>query len=582
MPWVCKTEPRHFWLHHHIRELCSICGSELVWQDEIEVAGKKVKSRRPPKKEKEPDKIMERVGFFRYNGLGDVLMCSVAARAYKTQGAYTTFITQAPYAPLLSRCPGVDEVRIANGAPDPGEFDHFFHLDRGGEQQFDFLAEGLTTDRIDLILQLCEVETTERTPRLELNPGDYRAAETLWQSFGWETDRCVIALAPFSEAIPRRLTHEGALRLATAVLRQFPGSRLLWLLDEERELLLPPALVQVSRILRQVPLSLVAAALRQVDGLISVDTGTMHLGGALGVPTLGLFSEVAAETRITHYPTLWGHSNPESCPWDFYPCNGKGGQCIGTYCLSQYPERIMAKLPELEIGERYLQRQQPGELVLPTLRVDTHANPTLRTEAGRREFYRQRGGTDYEISHPEANRADTNHYEYPRVQWVLDRLQGDSILDVGTAGGQLTCLYAKLTPGRVVDACEPHPAWSAHLREQLNGQVWEMFIEDLLVRPEAVGRYQTVVLSEILEHLGDPGRVLLDLTLRLKPERILCTTPNGVWNGTDEHLWVFDEISLRELIWPLEGTVEVIPDRSGQDRWLGVQIDRPQRRRRGD
>jgi|GEM_PF-6382265 len=43
-----------------------------------------------------------------------------------------------------------------------------------------------------------------------------------------------------------------------------------------------------------------------MDGILSVDTSAVHIGGALGKPTVGLFNSIDLKTRISYSPTVVG------------------------------------------------------------------------------------------------------------------------------------------------------------------------------------------------------------------------------------------------------------------------------------
>jgi hypothetical protein len=72
---------------------------------------------------------------------------------------------------------------------------------------------------------------------------------------------------------------------------------------------------------------LVAAVMQQLDFVITVDTGILHVAVALRVPTLGLFGKTSPSRFVGLYPDLWyclrkepiALSNGYTCRWS---CEG--------------------------------------------------------------------------------------------------------------------------------------------------------------------------------------------------------------------------------------------------------------------
>lgn len=83
----------------------------------------------------------------------------------------------------------------------------------------------------------------------------------------------------------------------------------------------------------------VAALLKRADLLISVDTGPLHIGQAVGTPILGIFGPTD--------PHIWGPRNPHDSviynPVDCSPCWGKG-ECNGHRCMADIlPEEVIKR-----------------------------------------------------------------------------------------------------------------------------------------------------------------------------------------------------------------------------------------------
>lgn len=81
----------------------------------------------------------------------------------------------------------------------------------------------------------------------------------------------------------------------------------------------------------------VTALLKRADLLLSVDTGPLHIGQAVGTPTLGLFGPTD--------PGIWGPRGSEDYviyrPVECSPCWGKG-ECRGHRCMTTIlPEEVI-------------------------------------------------------------------------------------------------------------------------------------------------------------------------------------------------------------------------------------------------
>jgi ADP-heptose:LPS heptosyltransferase len=74
--------------------------------------------------------------------------------------------------------------------------------------------------------------------------------------------------------------------------------------------------------------SMTAAILRECDLLVSNDTGVMHLGAAMGTPTVGLFGDTS--------PHQWAPSGPRAA--HVYGTNTPCSPCINSY-INLIPSR---------------------------------------------------------------------------------------------------------------------------------------------------------------------------------------------------------------------------------------------------
>lgn len=83
--------------------------------------------------------------------------------------------------------------------------------------------------------------------------------------------------------------------------------------------------------------------------VVTSDTGTLHIGGALGKRTIGIFGNIDPATRISYYPSVRaihpaGELDCIPC-WDVHPCTTGG--CKDPKCMELLtPEWIMEAVQE--------------------------------------------------------------------------------------------------------------------------------------------------------------------------------------------------------------------------------------------
>lgn len=162
---------------------------------------------------------------------------------------------------------------------------------------------------------------------------------------------------------------------------------------------------------------------------------------------------------------------------------------------------------------------------------------------------------------------DSEHYEYPRADWVLKQLNGKSLLEIGCGNGGMTRLIAphveKLT---ALDISAP----SIQMVEDMSLPNVTTVV-GLLENIEIDTKFDQIVMSEVIEHLRDPlTSITKAFTLLKNGGEFILTTPNGHWES-DEHLHEFSLESFTQLLIAtgcesLE--TSYLRDRDNRRRWL--------------
>lgn len=168
---------------------------------------------------------------------------------------------------------------------------------------------------------------------------------------------------------------------------------------------------------------------------------------------------------------------------------------------------------------------------------------------------------------------DPDHYERPRIDWMLERVAGGAVLEIGCAEGTVTSMLARRAD-RVVglDVCEE--AVDRLRRRQLaNVEARVGLIEEF----EPAETFDWVVASEVLEHLRRPADAIARCLGWLRPGgSLLLSSPDGSWEGDAiEHLHVFNLESWCSMLVRAGARafrVCRIKDRKGRDRWLGAEV----------
>ncbi|WP_214845809.1 bifunctional 2-polyprenyl-6-hydroxyphenol methylase/3-demethylubiquinol 3-O-methyltransferase UbiG [Exiguobacterium sp. S90] len=158
-----------------------------------------------------------------------------------------------------------------------------------------------------------------------------------------------------------------------------------------------------------------------------------------------------------------------------------------------------------------------------------------------------------------------------RIHWIVREAKGEDILDVGCSGGLVPILLGR--EGKRVTGIDVSPeaiaeATSALKEEAASVQSVVMFSETNIMSFSANRQFDTVLMTEVLEHIGEPERVIQQAYTLVKPGgRLVVTVPFGV-NDYADHKRTYYLKRLVEQVTPY-GTIEKI---ERFDKWLGVTL----------
>lgn len=228
----------------------------------------------------------------RTEGLGDVLCCLPLYRALKRKhpGHLVLFATARPYAALLRCCGEIDTVYgIPPFATIPKQkaawlverhFEPHNSGERGQGGQKMHLAHEFLID--------CGLPTEDWQPRIAVPEGKRAAAA---RRFGFPQEDTLIAIHTGRTWPVKELPEDCWQEIVDGLQKKRP-CRIVHFCSPARHLkeALPIHKFQgVQAMPPDLPLLVTAAILSQCRLLIGVDSGLLHLAGALGIPVIGIF-----------------------------------------------------------------------------------------------------------------------------------------------------------------------------------------------------------------------------------------------------------------------------------------------------
>ncbi len=170
--------------------------------------------------------------------------------------------------------------------------------------------------------------------------------------------------------------------------------------------------------------------------------------------------------------------------------------------------------------------------------------------------------------------SDPGNYEHPRADWILDKVNGGRLIEIGCGNGGMTRLLASRS-----DQVLALDISAVSLKEVEDLELTNVTTVHALVEHYEPGQFfDWIVLSEVLEHLRQPQKVVRRCLSWLLPGgSLLVTTPNGHWES-DEHLQEFNIESFAKLMVGSGAemvTLGFLRDRDNRRRWLVAELTAP-------
>lgn len=162
---------------------------------------------------------------------------------------------------------------------------------------------------------------------------------------------------------------------------------------------------------------------------------------------------------------------------------------------------------------------------------------------------------------------DTTHYEHPRADWVLGQVSEGSLLEIGAGNGGMTRLLSPIVAS--LTAFDVSAPSLKQIEEMGLGNVTT--VQGLIESFHPEHKFEQMVMSEVIEHLREPGNAVRRAFDWLAPGgQFILTTPNGHWES-DEHLHEFSLVSFSALLAETgceTMTVGYLRDGNNRRRWL--------------
>jgi ADP-heptose:LPS heptosyltransferase len=231
--------------------------------------------------------VLERTG-----GMGDVVCCIAVYRALKQKypGHLIIFATVRPYDDLLRHCGEIDAVYgMAPGFLIPKEkaawlVDRHYEPHSSDERN----QGGQKLHTIHAFLKDCDLPVTDWQPRISIAAGEKDAVA---RQFHFQPDETLIAIHTGRTWPVKELTADRWQEIVDGLQKSL-RCRIVHFCSTARygDKILPVHKLQgVQAMPSDLPVMSAAAILSMCRLLVGIDSGLLHLAGALGIPRIGVF-----------------------------------------------------------------------------------------------------------------------------------------------------------------------------------------------------------------------------------------------------------------------------------------------------
>jgi 2-polyprenyl-3-methyl-5-hydroxy-6-metoxy-1,4-benzoquinol methylase len=146
-----------------------------------------------------------------------------------------------------------------------------------------------------------------------------------------------------------------------------------------------------------------------------------------------------------------------------------------------------------------------------------------------------------------------------RIDWVVDQADQGPVLDIGCSQGVATYLLAvkglDVTGMDINEEALAFARQNYETKKDLKGAL--RFISGDLLNCKAEPIYDTVVLTEVIEHFSNPNEIFENVQAHLKPGgKLIVTTPYG-YHPEDDH----------DIFFTMHNFAEAVPDNLSIDKY---------------
>jgi ADP-heptose:LPS heptosyltransferase/2-polyprenyl-3-methyl-5-hydroxy-6-metoxy-1,4-benzoquinol methylase len=302
-------------------------------------------------------------------GVGDILRVTPLIRVVHRLGYETDVLLATDYSDVVELLEGAPEIRQVFHLPSPRRGAAPSQIDGLTNQTYDLATFTTWSATLRDRLQTRSVHLFERGRWL--TEGDSRCVEQIARSLGWRGE----LPEPFAMTSNRRFDlSPGTVAIHPGCKHEWPWKK--WhgfaelarlfsnvvIVGTEEDLCTDNTYFEqvfswpdhVQNFVGKLGLSDTAALLRECAALVSNDSGLMHLGVALGVPTFGIFGITNPQREMITAPNMFPITKGLPCEpacrkraWGRRDCEYHL-RCLKTLTPEEVFMKVTATLPELE------------------------------------------------------------------------------------------------------------------------------------------------------------------------------------------------------------------------------------------